>query len=86
MIFAPTRTLIVEMVEREEKPINGLILPKKEEHHIGRVISVGGDCSSALCPGAYVYFRLHSGTRIKYREREFLSVPEGTVFAIVEDL
>lgn len=88
MIFAAPKCVIVEIITVEEKSPSGLILPKKEEHHIGKVLHVGDGCSKCFDNRGpcYVYFRLYSATKITQHGKDYHSVPETSIFAIAEEL
>ena len=88
MIFAPPKNLIVELITIEEKSIGGLILPKKEEHLVGRVLSVGEGCSNAFDAKSpcYVYFGLYVGRKIPHQGKDYYSIPQDAVFGIGEEL
>ena len=92
--------LLIALPEVEEATEGGIIKSVQSQHEesiatiVGRVMSMGLDAyvnynrfpSGPYCQvGDWVVFRAFSGTRLKFRGREFRLINDDTVEAVVED-
>lgn len=76
--------LIVQFVEVEDK-IGTIILSKKADFQIGKVVAVG-EGVNGVTPGNFVYLRQHAGFVFKHQGQEYSSLAWHEVLAVVDEL
>lgn len=85
--------VIIEVVEKEEKTIGGIVLPDtaKEKPQQGRVLAVGtgrvteqGErIALDVKENDLVIYSKYAGTEVKHEGKEYLIVRESDILAIV---
>lgn len=85
--------VIIEVVEKEEKTIGGIVLPDtaKEKPQQGKVIAVGTgrvtDQGERIAldvkENDFVIYSKYAGTEVKHDGKEYLIVRESDILAIV---
>ncbi|ERG68548.1 MULTISPECIES: co-chaperone GroES [Exiguobacterium] len=85
--------VIIEVVEKEEKTIGGIVLPDtaKEKPQQGRVLAVGTgrvtDQGERIAldvkENDLVIYSKYAGTEVKHEGKEYLIVRESDILAIV---
>ena len=86
--------VIIEVVEKEEKTIGGIVLPDtaKEKPQQGRVLAVGTgrvtDQGERIAldvkENDLVIYSKYAGTEVKHEGKEYLIVRESDILAIVD--
>lgn len=55
----------------------------KKQENFATVVAKGEDVNLALPPGTKVVYRVHSGSKVKLDDKEYLIVPEDAILAVV---
>ncbi|WP_048601186.1 co-chaperone GroES [Rubeoparvulum massiliense] len=85
--------VVIEVVEKEEKTVSGIVLPDtaKEKPQEGKVIAVGSGhlveddrVPLEVKVGDTVIYSKYAGTEVKVANKEYLIVRESDILAIVE--
>lgn len=85
--------VVIELVEREEKTVSGIVLPDsaKEKPQEGKVVAVGSGrvtdngekVALEVEEGNLVVYSKFAGTEVKYEGKEYLILRESDILAIV---
>lgn len=85
--------VVIELVEREEKTVSGIVLPDsaKEKPQEGKVVAVGSGrvtdngekVALEVEEGNLVVYSKFAGTEVKYEGKEYLILRESDILAII---